>query len=152
VLPLEGDRKPFVFLKTEANEAGAQFSPDGRWVAYGSDDSGAYQVFVRSFPDGRSKWQVSTHGGMGPAWRRDGKELFYYAPEGKLMAVEVKAGAGFETGTPMALFAFRPGSLGIVAPYAVAADGQRFLINTVVDQSGGEPLTVVLDWTAALRR
>jgi Tol biopolymer transport system component len=152
VLPLEGDRKPFVFLQTDANEAGAQLSPDGRWMAYASDESGTYEVYVRSFPDARSKFQVSTRGGVGPQWRRDGKELFYHAPDGKLMAVEVKGGAAFEMGVPTALFAFRSGSFATIAPFAASGDGQRFLLSTITDDSGGAAVTVVLNWTAGLKR
>ena len=117
VLPLSGDRKPFPFLQTESSEAAGQLSPDGRWMAYTSDQSGAFEIYVRSFPSGGGQWQVSTKGGTGPCWRRDGKELFYYAPDGKLMAVEVKSGprggrqeASFEAGPPHALFEFRSGS------------------------------------------
>src|SRR5262249_42224694 len=123
VLPLFGDKKPFPFLRTQANETGAQLSPDGRWMAYMSDESNAYEVYVQSFPGGGGKKRISTKGGMGPHWRRDGKELFYYAPDGKLMAVEVKSGASFEAGLPRVLFEFRSGSGGpTVGPYTVTAD------------------------------
>ena len=84
-------------------------SPDGRWLAYVSDESGRYEVYVQSFPGGGGKRQVSTGGGIGPRWRGDGKELFYHAPDGKLMAVPVKSGASFEAGAPVALFEFRAG-------------------------------------------
>jgi Tol biopolymer transport system component len=153
VLPLFGDGKPFPFLRTEANETGGQLSPDGRWIAYASDELGGYEVYVQSFPKGGGKRQVSTKGGTGPCWRRDGKELFYYSSDGKLMAAEVKSGASFEAGVPSALFEFRSGNATVtVAPYTVTADGQRFLLNTVVDESGGAPLTVVINWTAELKR
>jgi Tol biopolymer transport system component len=159
VLPLSGDRKPFNFLQTEASEAAGQLSPDGRWMAYTSDESSLFEVYVRSFPSGGGQRLVSTNGGIGPYWRRDGKELFYYAPDGKLMAVEVKSGprggsqeASFEAGTPRVLFEFRSGTVQPNRPYAVTADGQRFLLNTIVDESGGAPLTVVVNWQAELRR
>ncbi len=152
VLPLQGDRKPFLFLQTDANEAGAQLSPDGKWMAYASDETGLYEAYVRSFPDARSKFQISTRGGVGPQWRRDGKELYYYAPDGKLMAVEVKSGAVFEAGVPAPLFSFRSGSIPTVAPFAASADGQRFLISTISDESGGAPATVVLNWTADIKK
>jgi eukaryotic-like serine/threonine-protein kinase len=164
VLPLFGDQKPFPFLQTEANEVGAQLSPDGRWMAYISDETGEYEVYVRSFPEARGQRQISTKGGSGPHWRRDGKELFYYAPDGKLMAVEVKSvlpagghgsgeGATFESGVPHALFEFRSGNaVYFHAPYTVTADGQRFLLNTLVDESGGAPLTVVINWTEGLKK
>src|SRR5262245_61782490 len=114
--PPSGDQQPFPFLSTEANEAAATLSPDGRWIAYTSDELGRYEVFVQSFPGGGSKRQVSTNGGIGPHWRRDGKELFYHAPEGKLMAAPVKSGASFEAGAPAALFVFRA-SGNIITPY-----------------------------------
>jgi Tol biopolymer transport system component len=153
VLPVASDQKPFPFLQTEANEVGGQLSPDGRWMAYASDESGVYEVYVQSFPSGGGKRQVSTKGGIGPRWRRDEKELLYYAPDGKLIAVEVKGGASFEAGQPRALFELHSGN-GVVTepPYAVTADGQRFLLNTLVDESGGAPLTVVVNWQAGLNR
>ena len=159
VLPLSGDRKPFKFLKTEASEAAGQPSPDGRWMAYTSNESSLFEVYVRSFPSRGSQRLVSTNGGIGPYWRRDGKELFYYTPDGKLMAVEVKSGAGggrqeasFEAGLPRALFEFRSSTAQPNRPYAVTADGQRFLLSTIVDESGGAPLTVVVNWQAGLKR
>jgi eukaryotic-like serine/threonine-protein kinase len=153
VLPLSGDQKPFPFLATESNEVAAQLSPDGRWAAYASDESGWYEVYVQSFPSGGGKRQVSTRGGIGPYWRRDGKELFYYSLEGKLTAVDVKSGTSFEASPPRALFEFRSGSGAVTAtPYAVTGDGQRFLINTLEDVSGAAPLTVVANWTAELKR
>ena len=153
ILPVDRSQKPFPFLQTEANEAGAQLSPDGRWIAYASDESGSYEVYVRSFPDARARWQVSTKGGVGPHWRRDGKELFYYSADGKLMSAEVKSGTSFEAGAPVALFEFRSGNgVPFIAPFTAAADGQRFLLNTLVDESGGSPLTIVLNWTAGLKQ
>jgi eukaryotic-like serine/threonine-protein kinase len=164
VLPLSGDQKPFPFLQTGTNEVGGQLSPDGRWMAYASDESGGYEVYVQSFPSAGGQRQVSTKGGAGPRWRRDGKELFYCAPDGKLMAVEVKSGlpagghgdgegATFETGVPHALFEFRSGNLtSFLAPYTVTADGRRFLLNTIVDESGGAPLTVRVNWQAGLKQ
>jgi eukaryotic-like serine/threonine-protein kinase len=164
ILPLSGDQKPFPFLQTEANEVGGQLSPDGRWMAYASDELGGHEVYVQSFPSAGGKRQVSTKGGTGPHWRRDGKELFYYAPDGKLMAVEVKSGlpagghgggegASFEASVPRALFEFRSGSgPPTFAPYTVTADGQRFLLNTIVDESGGAPLTVRVNWQAGLKQ
>jgi eukaryotic-like serine/threonine-protein kinase len=150
VLPLFGDRKPFPFLNTESSEASGQLSPDGQWMAYNSDESGQLEVYIRSFPSGAGQRLVSTKGGTGPYWRRDGKELYYYAPDGKLIAVDVKTGATFERGQPRVLFEFRPG--GPFTSYTVTADGQRFLLNTIVDESGGAPLTVVVNWEAGLKQ
>ncbi len=123
-------------------------SPDGRWLAYASDVSGRYEVYVQSFPGGGGKRQVSTGGGSSPRWRRDGRELFYYAADGKLMAAAVKNGESFETGAAVSLFEFRAGTLQGLAPYAVTADGQRFLINAMVETEPNAPLTVVVNWTA----
>jgi Tol biopolymer transport system component len=151
-----GERKPVPFLKTPFFERHAQLSPDGRWMAYISNESGTYEVYVQSFPAGGGKWQVSTKGGVQPHWRHDGKEIFYLAPDGKMMAVAVKAGATFEAGTPEPLFQTRIFGLAPVQYYSqqydVTPDGQRFLINVDVADVNAAPLTVVLDWTAALQK
>jgi serine/threonine protein kinase len=153
VLPMTGDRKPWPFLATDANEVGAKLSPDGQWLAYASDESDKYEVYVQSFPSGGGKRQISTNGGIGPRWRGDGKELYYDTPDGALMAVDVNLGKGFENGAPHKLFEFRSGNgLITVAPYAASADGQKFLLNMLVDESGGAPLTVVINWTTALKK
>lgn len=153
VLPLDGAQQPFPFLQTEAYEGGAQLSPDGRWLAYGSDESGRFEVYVQRFPDHSGKRQVSTGGGLGPHWRRDGKELFYYMADGKLMALPVGSGESFEMGTAVALFEFRSGSnSSFTAPYTVTGDGQRFLVNAIVDAEPRAPLTVVVNWAAGAKR
>jgi Tol biopolymer transport system component len=90
ILPLSGEQKPFPFLQTDFFESQGQFSPDGKWIAYTSNESGAWQVYVRSFPDTGGKWPVSTNGGVQPRWRSNQKELFYISPDKKLMAVDVK--------------------------------------------------------------
>jgi dipeptidyl aminopeptidase/acylaminoacyl peptidase len=141
-------QSPFPILQTEANETAATFSPDGQWIAYNSDESGRYEVFVKSFPGGEGKRQVSTGGGIGPLWRGDGKELFYQAPDGKLMAVAVKVGTSFETGTPAPLFEFRASANVITPYYDVTRDGRRFLLSTVVETEPNAPLTVVVNWAA----
>ncbi|HVG30478.1 MAG TPA: protein kinase [Pyrinomonadaceae bacterium] len=155
VLPLTGERKPYPFLQTEFNETHSQFSPDGRFVAYVSDESGRAEVYVQSFPASGGKWQISTTGGDQPQWRRDGRELFYLAPDKTLMAVPVAAGDSFEPGSPVALFATRVpgGSLtGDRNHFVAAADGQRFLVNNLVDEGNTQPLTLVLNWAASLKR
>ena len=99
MLPLFGDGKPTPFLQTEFNDGWAKLSPDGRWIAYVSDESGREQVYVQSFPEHGGKWQISNGGGEQPLWRRDGRELFYLSGDRKLMAVEVKGDANkFEAG------------------------------------------------------
>jgi Tol biopolymer transport system component len=140
-------RKASLYLQTEFNEQEAQFSPDGRWMAYVSDESKTFQVYVRSFPISGGKWQVSVSGGSQPRWRRDGKELYFISPDKKVMAVAVKLGASFEAGVPKVLFTSRiveGNSIGM--NYDVSGDGQRFLINTVNAEVKQDPITVVANW------
>jgi eukaryotic-like serine/threonine-protein kinase len=151
VLPLFGDRKPFPFLHSDFNESQGQFSPDGRWMAYMSDESGNPQIYVQSFPELTGKWQISTDGGSQPRWRRDGKELFYVSPDRKLMAVRVKSGATFEAESSRALFETTLPAMAIRQTYAVSADGQRFLLNAPLETES-PPMTVVLNWTGLLKR
>jgi eukaryotic-like serine/threonine-protein kinase len=155
VLLLSGERKPFPFLQTEFNEAHAQFSPDGRWVAYVSDASGRAEVYVQSFPASGGKWQISTGGGDQPEWRSDGKELFYLSPDKKIMAVPITAGASFEAGAPAALFTTHVKLTSLTNQrnnYVVAADGQRFLVNNLVEEGNTQPITLVLNWAAGLKQ
>jgi Tol biopolymer transport system component len=155
ILPVSPIQKPRRFFEAASNDQQGQFSPDVRWIAYSSDESGTWEVYVRRFPGADGKWQVSTHGGAQPRWRRDGKELFYLAPDGKLMAADVKIGGStFETGTPRALF-----GTGITASfvarrnhYAVTRDGQRFLVNISAEDENSAPITVVLNWNATLTK
>ena len=155
VLPLFGDRQPFVFLQSEFDEAHAQFSPDGRFVAYVSNESGSAEVYVQSFPGPGGKWQVSTSGGDQPRWSGNGKELFYIAPDKNLMAVPITPGASFEVGVPVTLFRTRVPATAMVAErnnYVPMPDGQRFLINNLVEGGNTQPITVVLNWAANLKR
>ena len=153
ILPLSGDRKPFPFLQTESQEGNGMFSPDGRWVAYFSTESGNVELYVTPFPGPGGKRQVSTSGANTPAkWRKDGKEIFYLAPGDKLMAAEVNGqGATLEVGAVRQLFEIRRGGPGYV--YDVTADGQRFLVNTAVEQKEpSAPITLVVNWTADLKK
>jgi serine/threonine protein kinase/Tol biopolymer transport system component len=156
VLPLFGERKPFPIVNTSFQESHGQFSPDCRWVAYISNESGRFEVYVQPFPGRGGEWQVSTGGGIEPRWRRDGKELFYIAPDGKLMAVPIQsAGQTLDARAPVALFQTRivGGSQDLQGQqYAVAADGQRFLINITVDESSSSPITIVTNWARALKK
>jgi Tol biopolymer transport system component len=156
VFPLVGEQKQFPFLQTQFDERQGRFSPDGRWISYASNESGAWQVYVRGFPDSGGKWQVSTNGGGQPQWRRDGRELFYISADRKLMAVEVSgSGPTFDAGTPKELFGLRIQSVGLPGPrnfYAAARDGQRFLVVSVSGDPTASPTTVVLNWTADLKR
>jgi Tol biopolymer transport system component len=153
LLPLEGDRKPRPYLVTPFDERDAQFSPDGRWMAYASNESGLLQVYVQSIPAGGSKFQVSIAGGSQPRWRRDGKELFYISADSKLMAVELKINNTFEAGPPKALFDMDLGAATAAGrwKYQPAADGQRFLVLSN-DRSASPLVTVVLNWQAGLRK
>jgi len=133
----------------------AQFSPDGRWVAYSSNESGSMEVYVAPFPSGNGKWQVSSGGGQEPRWRKDGKELFYLSRDSKMMAVPVSTGASFESGSPAALFQThrrQPMSSQDIFSYDVSADGQRFLIATKVDEGNASPLSVLLNWASAMEK
>ncbi len=153
VLPLSGDRKPYPFLQTEFNETRGQFSPDGSWIAYQSDESGRDEVYVASFPGPGGKRQISTAGGTFPRWRSDGKEIFYLSPDNKLMAAEVKSqGATLDVGAARTLFDIRPGNRVSGYQYDATSDGQRFLVNTSVDQKVSSPITVVINWMAGLKK
>jgi Tol biopolymer transport system component/DNA-binding winged helix-turn-helix (wHTH) protein len=153
VLPTSGDRKPFPYLQTPAMENGGAFSPDGNWIAYNSDESGRFEVYVESFPTHGGRRQISPAGGTGPRWRADGKELYYYSLDGRLMAVSVTGGdASLTTGTPTALFAFRPASAIVVPSYAVTRNGQRFLLSAIVETDAKAPLSVVQNWTDGIKR
>jgi eukaryotic-like serine/threonine-protein kinase len=149
MLPLTGDRKPSPWLNTPFNETGAQFSPDGRWVAYQSDESGSFEIYVQPFPAAGAKWQISTGGGTMPRWRTDGKELFFIAPDAKLMAAAVTtSGTTFEAASPVALFQTRivggPNQI-LKHQYAVSREG-RFLINEPAEGSTTTPITLILNW------
>ena len=151
MLPMSGDPQPFLFLQTQFNEQQAQFSPDGKWIVYTSDESGTPEIYAQRFPSTGGKWRVSTGGGCQPTWRRDGRELFYIASDRKLMAVDVKLGTSFEAGVPKTLFETRVLSLTDFGNhYAVTADGQRFLINST-SEANSTPINVVVNWTAGLK-
>jgi len=155
-LPMDSDndKRPFPIVQSEFNEGDAAFSPDGKWVAYDSDESGRREVYLQAFGKSRSpnKWPVSNGGGLHPQWRGDGKELFYLSEDlAKLMAVTVTTKPNFETGVPERLFAGRFRT-GIAAQFNVTPDGQRFLITVPMTTNGSSPATVVLNWTAALRK
>ena len=160
LLPIDGDHKPIPYLQTPFSELRGQFSPDGRWMAYVSDESGRYEVYVQTVPASGPKWQVSNAGGDFPRWRRDGKELYFIAADQQLMAVPVKVSSGssatFEPGAPQPLFRIEPVAASPVAAglYVPTANGERFLVNV---QAGGEgsqapPITLVLNWTAGLKK
>ena len=155
-LPLGGTQKPFPVVRTPFNEDEGQFSPDGRWIAYRSNESGRDEVYVQPFPGPAGKQQVSTAGGSQPRWRRNGKELFYVATDTKLMSVPMALppeGQALKVGVPVPLFRTR--LVGVDQPkaqYAVAPDGQRFLMNVIADEVTASPITIVQNWTAVSKK
>jgi eukaryotic-like serine/threonine-protein kinase len=152
LLPLAGDSKPLSFLSAPGDQLHGNFSPDGKLVAYSSNESGRFEVHVRTFPLTDRQWTVSTTGGYEPGWRADGREMYYLSTDQRLMAVGVDPGPSF--GTPTELFQAR--IVGSVSPnrthYVPSGDGRRFLINTPTGDAATVPITVVLNWTAGLKK
>jgi serine/threonine protein kinase/Tol biopolymer transport system component len=153
VLPLARERKPFPFLKTAFNEGDGHFSPDGHWVAYESNESGRYEIYIAPFPGSGGRSQVSSAGGIQARWRSDGKELFYIAPDRWLMAAEIGVkGDKMVIGAPRRLFGPQPNPT-VGYQYDVSPDGQRFLAILPNEQAAPpEPPTLVLNWTAGLKK
>jgi Tol biopolymer transport system component len=148
-----GQPKPY--LRTAANEWQGRFSPEPNphWVAYQSDESGRYEIYVNSFPEPRAKTRISTAGGVYPEWGPGGRELFYMSPENKLMAVSLKPGTdSLEASAPRELFTLPVYDNGLDAPYDVAPDGQRFLVRAATQQQASQPLTMIVNWPALLKK
>jgi hypothetical protein len=144
-LPLFGDRKPFAVTQTPFTEYDARFSPDGRWIAFLSDETGHNEVQIRQFPGPGARVQVSVGGGTMPRWRRDGREIFYLGSDRRLMAVSViERGPTIDTGTPRPLF-----KMSTTSTYEPSPDGDRFLVTAVA--SDPSPITVILNWKPAAR-
>jgi Tol biopolymer transport system component len=147
-----GDRKSFPVAQTAFDERDGQFSPDGRWIAFVSNESGRFEVYVQPFPGPGQKVSISSNGGGQPRWRRDGNELFYIALDGQLMAVPLTLaanGQAIEGGAPVRLFAANVGAAvqsNNKQQYMVSPDGQRFLLNTILEEAAS-PITVILNWT-----
>lgn len=150
LLDLHSQGEPQVYLRTPANEAHARISPDGRWVAYASDESGRPEVYVQSFPTvGSGKWQISTQGGDQPYWRADNQELYFITPGLDLMSVPIRPGKSFAPGVPTKLFTTRAVFSGITGArnyYVAASDGKRFLVQDMPEQAGEGSIGVVLNW------
>jgi eukaryotic-like serine/threonine-protein kinase len=150
-VPVAGDRKPVPFIKTSYGVSHGQFSPDGRFVAYASNETGRWEVYIAPFPGPGGNWQVSREGGSEPRWRRDGKEMFYIAADGHLMTVAIKESPTFDAGEPKPLFLVRrrePVASSDLFTYDVSADGQRFLVNTDVGETTPPALNVVMNWAS----
>jgi Tol biopolymer transport system component len=154
VLPVSGDKRPFPFLKTPFEEREGQFSPDGKWIAYQSNESGRFEIDVQPFPGPGGKFRISSNGGAQPRWNTNGKEIFYLSLDSKMMAAPVKLspdGQSLEAGTPAALFPVRIFGGPLLAAalkqqYAVSSDGQRFLVSLVTGEDSASPITLILNW------
>ena len=149
VLPLTGDRKPYAFLNGKYGEGEPRLSPDGKYLAYTSNESGHDEIYVQTFPDRAEKWQISTRGGYDPRWSGNGRELFYLSPEQRMMSVPIRTTPSFDPGTPADLFGAHvlfpgPG----VEHYAVTDDGQTFILYTTAATRSLPSTTVVVNWTA----
>jgi Tol biopolymer transport system component len=150
-VPVSGDRKPYPVLKASFAQDHGKLSPDGRWIAYVSTESGRREVFVQSFPPAGGKWQISNGGGTEPSWRGDGKEI-YFLSGSKFEAVDVKAtGSSFEAGIPKDLFEVQLDNVNRRNRYLAAADGQRFLFVTTPKSLDTLPFMVVQNWQTALK-
>jgi Tol biopolymer transport system component len=147
----DGQGKPEIFLGTPSLERDGALSPDVRWLAYRSDETGRAEIYVRSFPGGESKWQISNGGGFDPVWTKGGREIVYHTADGQFFAVPVPAGAEFRPGTPVPLFSVQLEGAGFVERrWSVTGDGERFVINTPLGSQGQIVFAVTTHWTEAL--
>ena len=151
VLPLVPNATPTPVIQSAATDVEAQFSPDGRWLAYTSTETGDYNVFVQPFPTTGAKFQISTTGGRQPRWRRDGRELYYVTNDAKLYAVDVRAAATFDFDPPHFLFNIPANTISVRNSYVPGRDGQRFFVNELLD-TAVPPINIDLDWRAGLKK
>ena len=158
-VPLSGDRKPFPVVQSPSNETHAQFSPDGRWIVYASNESGKMEIYAQPFRGNqptstgtRERVQITNGGGAQPRWRKDGRELYYLSPDNRLMAVSMEFKPKFEARNPKPLFQVR-GARPFGDPlydYDVSPNGQHFLFN-LSGEGTVSPITVVVNWDLDLR-
>jgi Tol biopolymer transport system component len=153
VVPFFGDRKPYLFLPAASGQpASGKVSPDGRWLAYRSNETHRNEIYVQTFPTPGGKWQVSINGGAQPVWSRDGKELYYLGLDGKLMAVEVRGEAKFEAGVPKPLFDTHDTRIASSNSWFDVSKDGRFLFPFQAARPATVPMTVIINWTAALKK
>ncbi len=153
ILPMTGEASRSWFLQTPFNEGQARISPNARWIVYVSDESGRQEIYVQSFPTPGNKRRISSDGGSWPRWRSDGAELIYVAPGGAVTSVPVNSGDRFTAGAPTPLFRSRSalgGPVGIVAPFEVSLDGQRFLM--LVSPPAPSSISLILNWPSLLKQ
>ena len=161
-LPMTGERKPFPVTQTSFREGHGRFSPDGRLIAYLSDESGRSEVYVQAFPQAAERWQVSTGGANRPLWRRDGKELFYLSADNQLMSVRIETRPVFTATAPRPLFRVNSAAMVVPEPcvtvpcatsaYNVTSDGQRFLFVVSERETPKPPLHLVFNWLPESKR
>jgi hypothetical protein len=146
--------EPLPLAATNFDERQPAVSPSGRWLAYLSNESGSYEVYVQTFPQARAKKRVSVGGAFAPRWRGDGTELFYSTPDNVLMAVEIRdEGDQVVAGTPKALFPLKSASPSFATPFwRPLRDGQHFLVLRPAEPAQGQPITIVTNWQAELRK
>ena len=153
ILPIEGERKPVPFLETPFRDQAAHFSPDGRWIAYLSDESGRLEVYVRPYPGPGPRHQISTNGGLDPLWAHDGEEIFYRTNDDETMVVPVRLTPEFKAGNPKMLFEGRfMSGYQQVLRYDITPDGQRFVMVESEGESQPTEIIVVLNWFQELNR
>jgi Tol biopolymer transport system component len=150
VLPLDGDRKPYVFFKSPLEDRDADFSPNGKYVVYTSEESGKNEIYVQTFPASADKWTVSINGGFSPSWNQKSREIVYVQTDGKLMSVPVKADSTFEAGVPQALFDITMARAPRGDDYAMSNDGQRLMFISRGTDGSLPPVNVILNWSAGL--
>jgi len=150
-LTMDGEHKVIPLVKTQFNEIWATFSPDGKYIAYQSNESGRAEIYVQEFPDARNKWQVSTNGGVEPYWRADAHELFYRSGS-QIVGVPIQIGSTFVAGTPAPIVDTRFSASVARGVYRPSSDGQKFLVLAPRATQVDTPASVVLNWTSALRR
>jgi eukaryotic-like serine/threonine-protein kinase len=151
VVPLEGDRKPYIYFQSPLEDERGRFSPNGHFVAYRSRESATEEIYVQTFPASGGKWPISTNGGQNPVWAPKGNEIFFIAPDGKLMSVDVGSGNAFDPGKPKALFDTLMARTSQGTTFDVSADAQRFLFISRMAEATSS-LSVVINWTADLKK